>query len=189
MLEDTMRDLSKPELIEMFRRMLRIRRFEEAVILLGARGEVMGGIHTYIGQEATAVGACLGVGEPSTMTGHHRSHGHPIAKGAALGPLMAELMGRTTGVCGGRGGSLHLADFSVGSLGESGIVGSSIPIGAGAGLSAKLLGEKRVNLCFFGDAASNTGAFHEAGRGNCPSFFCVRTINTASRSLRRRYSR
>jgi pyruvate dehydrogenase E1 component alpha subunit len=96
------------------------------------------------------------------MTGNHRSHGHPIGKGARLAPLMAELFGKATGVCKGKGGSMHLADFSVGSLGESGIVGGMLPIAVGAGLSSTMLGTGRVCLCFFGDGAANEGAFHEA---------------------------
>ena len=94
-------------------------------------------MHTSIGQEAQVVGACMALGDHDYMTGNHRSHGHPIGKGAPLGPLMAELVGKSGGVCGGKGGSLHLADFAVGSLGESGIVGVSIPIAVGAGLSSQ----------------------------------------------------
>jgi pyruvate dehydrogenase E1 component alpha subunit len=104
----------------------------------------------------------MALAEGDYMTGNHRSHGHPIGKGAALGPLMAELVGKATGVCGGKGGSMHLADFKVGSLGESGIVGSSIPIATGAALSSKVLGTGRVSLAFFGDGASNQGCLYEA---------------------------
>jgi 2-oxoisovalerate dehydrogenase E1 component len=153
---------SPERLVEMYRRMLRIRRFEEAVVEAKGKGEIPGGVHLCIGHEATLVGACLAAGERSFMTGSHRSHGHPIAKGARIGPLMAELFGRASGVCKGKGGSMHLADFSVGSLGESGIVGSSLPVAAGAGLSSRLRGGDEVTLAFFGDATSNTGAFHEA---------------------------
>jgi pyruvate dehydrogenase E1 component alpha subunit len=95
------------------------------------------------------------------MIGNHRSHGHPIGKGASINPLMAELFGRKTGVCSGKGGSMHLSDFSVGSLGETSIVGSGVPVAAGAALGAKLMGSDRVSLCFFGDGATNEGAFHE----------------------------
>jgi pyruvate/2-oxoglutarate/acetoin dehydrogenase E1 component/TPP-dependent pyruvate/acetoin dehydrogenase alpha subunit len=149
-------------LIEMYRRILRIRSFEETVLDLKREAEIPGAAHICIGHEATMVGACMAAGENSFMTGSHRSHGHPIAKGADLRPLMAELLARTTGVCRGKGGSLHLADFAVGSLGESGIVGSSIPVAAGAGLSTRLRGADEVTLSFFGDATSNTGAFHES---------------------------
>jgi len=108
------------------------------------------------------VGACMALRPDDYEIGTHRSHGHPIAKGANLNPLMAELLGRATGVNHGKGGSMHLADFSVGSLGESSIVGSGLPVAAGAALGAKMLGNKRVCICFFGDGASNQGTFHEA---------------------------
>ena len=149
-------------LLEMQKRMLRIRRFDERASKMVKRGEIPGTVHTSIGQEAQVVGACMALGEGDYMTGNHRSHGHPIGKGAALGPLMAELVGKATGVCGGKGGSMHLADFKVGSLGESGIVGSSIPIATGAALSSKVLGTGRVSLAFFGDGAANQGCLYEA---------------------------
>lgn len=147
--------------VEMLRRMLAIRFFEEKAEELLMRGEIVGSMHSSIGQEATCVGGCMAVRPDDYMTGHHRSHGHPIAKGADLKRLMAELLGRATGVCRGKGGSMHLADFSVGSLGEAAIVGSSLPIAAGAGLAIKLSGSDKVCLTFFGDGASNTGIFHE----------------------------
>ncbi len=149
-------------LIEMQRRMLRIRRFDERASKMVKRGEIPGTVHTSIGQEAQVVGACMALAEGDYMTGNHRSHGHPIGKGAALGPLMAELVGKATGVCGGKGGSMHLADFKVGSLGESGIVGSSIPIATGAALSSKVLKNGKVSLAFFGDGAANQGCLYEA---------------------------
>ncbi len=126
------------------------------------RGQIPGTVHTSIGQEAQVVGSCMALGEQDYMSGNHRSHGHPIGKGAPLGPLMAELVGKATGVCKGKGGSLHLADFAVGSLGESGIVGSSIPIATGAALSAEVLGNGRVSLAFFGDGAANQGSLYES---------------------------
>ncbi|MBI4505608.1 MAG: thiamine pyrophosphate-dependent dehydrogenase E1 component subunit alpha [Chloroflexi bacterium] len=142
--------------------MLAIRTFEQKAEELLNRGEILGSMHSSIGQEAVCVGGCMAVRPDDYMTGHHRSHGHPIAKGADLKRLMAELLGRVTGVCHGKGGSMHLADFSVGSLGEAAIVGSSLPIAAGAGLAIKLSGSGKVCLAFFGDGASNTGIFHEA---------------------------
>jgi TPP-dependent pyruvate/acetoin dehydrogenase alpha subunit len=148
--------------LEMMRRMLRVRLFEEATMALFHAGELPAMVHLSTGQEAAVVGACLATRTSDYMTGNHRSHGHPIAKGAALGPLMAELLGKATGVCGGKGGSMHLADFSVGSLGESGIVGSAIPVATGAGLSAQVRGTDQVALCFFGDGAANEGVFHES---------------------------
>lgn len=149
-------------LVEMQRRMLRIRRFDERASKMVKRGAIPGTVHTSIGQEAQVVGATMALGEHDYMTGNHRSHGHPIGKGSPLGPLMAELVGKSGGVCGGKGGSLHLADFNVGSLGESGIVGSSIPIATGAALSSKVLGNGKVALAFFGDGAANQGCLYES---------------------------
>lgn len=154
--------LSKAHLLEMLRRMLRIRLFEERASLLNKAGRLPGFLHNSIGQEAEIVGSCMSLRDDDYMTGNHRSHGHPIGKGVALGPLMAELYGKKTGVCRGKGGSMHLADFSAGSLGESGIVGSLMPIAVGAGLSARLRGTDQVCLCFFGDGAANCGPFHES---------------------------
>jgi len=156
-----MKELTDAIYIEMFRRMLRIRRFEEAGEKLLSSGDIPGGLHTSIGQEGEIVGACLALRADDYMVGNHRSHGHPIGKGAKLGPLMAELFGKKTGVCQGKGGSMHLADFSVGSLGETSIVGSGLPTAAGAAFGAKMQGLDRVSLCFFGDGASNEGTFHE----------------------------
>jgi len=154
--------LSKETMLEMQRRMLRIRLFDERASKMVKRGQIPGTVHTSIGQEAQVVGACMALGRRDHMTGNHRSHGHPIGKGSPLGPLMAELVGKATGVCKGKGGSLHLADYAVGSLGESGITGSSIPIAVGAGLSAQVLKEDRIALSFFGDGAANQGVFYEA---------------------------
>jgi acetoin:2,6-dichlorophenolindophenol oxidoreductase subunit alpha len=148
--------------IELLRRMLLIRRFEEATIELHAAGELPGAVHLSIGQEAAIVGACMATNRSDYMTGTHRSHGHPIAKGAHVDALMAELLGKATGVCGGKGGSMHLADFSVGSLGESGIVGSALPVATGAAFASSVIGDGRVVLCFFGDGAANEGVFHES---------------------------
>ena len=148
--------------LDMYRRMLRIRRFDETVKTLFDRGRIPGSVHLSIGQEAEVVGACMALRADDAMVGNHRSHGHPIGKGAALGPLLAEILGKATGVNGGKGGSMHLADFSVGSLGESSIVGSGLPVAVGAALGLKMQGSDRVCLCFFGDGASNEGYFHEA---------------------------
>ncbi|TVT08627.1 thiamine pyrophosphate-dependent dehydrogenase E1 component subunit alpha [Amycolatopsis bartoniae] len=142
--------------------MQRVRLFEEATIALFHAGELPAMVHLSIGQEAAVVGACLATETSDYMTGNHRSHGHPIAKGARLDALMAELLGKATGVCGGKGGSMHLADFSVGSLGESGIVGSAIPVATGAGLAAQVRGSGQVALCFFGDGAASEGVLHES---------------------------
>jgi TPP-dependent pyruvate/acetoin dehydrogenase alpha subunit len=157
-----MEELSKEFKLEMQRRMLRIRAFDERASKMVKRGHIPGTVHTSIGQEAQVVGATMALGDADYMTGNHRSHGHPIGKGSPLGPLMAELVGKATGVCKGKGGSLHLADFSVGSLGESGIVGSSIPIAMGAALSSKVLGRDSVAITFFGDGAANQGVLYES---------------------------
>jgi pyruvate dehydrogenase E1 component alpha subunit len=156
------RNLPKETLLEMQRRMLRIRVFDERASKMVKRGYIPGTVHTSIGQEAQVVGACMALRRGDHITGNHRSHGHPIGMGSPLGPLMAELVGKATGVCGGKGGSLHLADYSVGSLGESGITGSAIPIAVGAALSAQVLGEDRVAMTFFGDGTANQGVLYEA---------------------------
>jgi len=155
-------NLPRETLIEMYRRMMRIRLFEDCAEEVHRNGEVRGSLHTSHGQEAEIVGACMALRIDDYMVGNHRSHGHPIGKGARLDALMAELLARETGVCRGKGGSMHLADFSVGSLGETSIVGSGLPVAAGAALGAKMQGSDRVSLCFFGDGASNEGTFHEA---------------------------
>ena len=167
--------IDKNQMLEMQRRMLRIRYFDERASKMVKRGHIPGTVHTSIGQEAQVVGATMALGDSDYMSGNHRSHGHPIGKGSPLGPLMAELVGKATGVCKGKGGSLHLADFNVGSLGESGIVGSSIPIAAGAALAAKVLKNGSVSLAFFGDGAANQGVLYEsmnmAGVWNLPVIF------------------
>ena len=145
----------------MYRRILLIRYFDEAAVELVARGDIVGAVHTYIGEEAVAVGACAALRDDDYITGNHRSHGHPIAKGGDVNRAMAELFGKRTGYCKGKGGSMHLADFSIGILGESGILGSALPVAAGAALASKLRGEEKVVIPFFGDGASNEGACHE----------------------------
>jgi pyruvate dehydrogenase E1 component alpha subunit len=154
--------VGRDQLLEMYRRMSRIRQFEETTKELLLKGELYGAFHTSSGQEASIVGSCMALRNDDYMVGTHRSHGHPIGKGATLDRLLAELMGRETGVNQGKGGSMHLSDFSVGSLGETSIVGSGLPVAAGAALGSKLQGRDRVTLCFFGDGASNQGTFHES---------------------------
>lgn len=167
--------MDEETLLEMQRRMLRIRAFDERASKMVKRGHIPGTVHTSIGQEAQVVGATMALRDGDFMTGNHRSHGHPIGKGSPLGPLMAELQGKADGVCKGKGGSLHLADFAVGSLGESGIVGSSIPIAMGAALSSQVLGRDSVALAFFGDGAANQGVLYESmnmsGVWNLPVIF------------------
>jgi len=146
---------------EAYFRMLKIRGFEQAVTQLVTEGEVPGAVHTSIGQEAAIVGACMALNRDDYISGTHRSHGHPIGKGADLAPLMAEILGKVTGVCKGRGGSMHFTDTSVGSIGESAIVGGGIPIATGAALTAQVKGTGQVALTFFGDGASNEGVLAE----------------------------
>jgi TPP-dependent pyruvate/acetoin dehydrogenase alpha subunit len=148
--------------LEGYRRMVRVRRFEETVVKLLGSAEILGAVHLSIGQEAAIVGACLALRPDDYMIGTHRSHGHLLGKGADPKSLMAELFGRRTGVNKGKGGSMHLADFSVGSLGETGIVGSGLPIATGSALSAKLRGTDQVALAFLGDRATGEGTFHES---------------------------
>jgi pyruvate dehydrogenase E1 component alpha subunit len=148
--------------MEMLEKMLKIRFFEEKIVDQYARGNVPGLAHLYIGEEAVAVGACSCLKKIDLITSTHRGHGHCIAKGADLKPMMAELFGKRTGYCKGKGGSMHIASLSLGMLGAMGIVGSGGPIANGAALAAKMRNSGQVVLCFFGDGASNTGAFHES---------------------------
>lgn len=154
--------LSQKQQREIYVRMLRIRLFEERGAELFKAGKIPGAYHSSVGHEATIVGACSALSDNDLMTGTHRSHGHPIGKGADLKALMAELMGRETGICRGLGGSMHLADRRVGVVSESAIVGGGIPIATGCGLSAKVRKTGQVALCFFGDGAVNQGTFHES---------------------------
>jgi acetoin:2,6-dichlorophenolindophenol oxidoreductase subunit alpha len=153
--------LTEAQQLEGYRRMWRIRKFDEEGTRLYKAGKIPGAFHASIGQEAAIVGACMALRDDDYIVGTHRSHGHPIGKGAKLDALMAELMGKVTGICKGRGGSMHLADSSVGILGESAIVGGGIPLAAGAAMSAQVRGTSQVSLSFFGDGASNQGTFHE----------------------------
>jgi len=149
------------KLLEMYRQMLTIRFFEEKVFELYGQNLVPGTIHLYAGEEAVAVGVCANLRRNDYITSTHRGHGHCIAKGARLDKTMAEILGRKTGYCKGKGGSMHIADFSIGMLGSTAVVGAGIPIAAGAGLSIILRGTDQVVACFFGEGASNQGTFHE----------------------------
>lgn len=154
--------LERIKLIDMYRKMLEIRSFEEKVFELFGQNLIPGTIHLYTGEEAVAVGVCANLRRDDYITSTHRGHGHCIAKGAQLEKIMAEILGKKTGYCKGKGGSMHIADFSVGMLGATAVVGAGIPIATGAGLSIKLRGTDQVVVCFFGDGASNQGTFHEA---------------------------
>ena len=153
--------IAKEKLIDMYRTMVRIRRFEERVSREFADGNIPGSVHVYIGEEAVATGAIAHLRKDDYIMSTHRGHGHMIAKGGQTDRMMAELFAKKTGYCLGKGGSMHIADLEIGILGAAGIVGSGIPIATGAGLSAKMRGTDQVTLCFFGDGASNLGRFHE----------------------------
>jgi pyruvate dehydrogenase E1 component alpha subunit len=142
--------------------MVTIRKFETLTGEMFAAGKIPGFIHLSIGQEASSVGVCSVLRSDDYITTTHRGHGHVIAKGADLKKMFAELMGRKTGYCKGKGGSMHIADFSIGILGANGVVAGGFPIAVGAGLSIKLRKTDQVAVCFFGDGASNRGTFHEA---------------------------
>jgi acetoin:2,6-dichlorophenolindophenol oxidoreductase subunit alpha len=146
---------------EMLRQMLTIRRFEERASADYLSGKIYGVVHCYIGEEAVAVGVCSALGRGDRIISTHRGHGHCIAKGADLNRMMAELYGRQTGYCKGKGGSMHIADFDIGMLGANGIVAGGIAIVTGAGLAAQMEGKGGVAVAFFGDGASNAGPFHE----------------------------
>jgi TPP-dependent pyruvate/acetoin dehydrogenase alpha subunit len=147
--------------IEMYRRMVLIREFDTLVPRLVQMGRIKGTAHSAVGQEAVAVGGCLALRPTDHITSTHRGHGHAIAKGVDVGAMMAELFGRPSGVSGGKGGSMHIADFSVGMLGANGIVGGGFGIATGAALALRLQGSDLVVVCFFGDSALNQGAFLE----------------------------
>jgi pyruvate dehydrogenase E1 component alpha subunit len=166
-------DLDKENALELLRQMWEIRMFEDKVYELLGRNLIKGASHLYAGEEAVAVGAISALGEDDLVTSTHRGHGHCHARGASLtktkearqehyNKMMAELCGRATGYCLGRGGSMHIADVQKGNLGATGIVGGNIPVATGAGLAQQMSGTGRVVLCFFGDGASNTGNFHES---------------------------
>jgi acetoin:2,6-dichlorophenolindophenol oxidoreductase subunit alpha len=153
---------SKELALSLCERMIRIRAFEEKVQALFKLGKLPGFVHLYIGQEAVAVGACSVLRDGDRITSTHRGHGHLIAKGADVGRMMAELFGRRTGYCKGKGGSMHIFDFRLGILGANGIVGGGIPIATGAALADSVLSRDNVTVAFFGDGAANQGVLHEA---------------------------
>ena len=148
--------------LKMYEQMLTIRRFEEKAIELFEHNVLRGNIHPCIGQEAVSVGICSNLRRDDYMVNTHRGHGNCIAKGGNLKLMMAELLGKSTGYCKGKGGSMHIADFEGGNLGANGIVGGGIPIAVGAGISIQNRGTDQVVACFFGDGASNQGTFHES---------------------------
>lgn len=155
-------DLDKSMLKEMYLKMLHARRFEEKVAYLFTLGKVHGTTHLYVGEEASAIGACAALEEKDYITSTHRGHGHCIGKGIDLNRMMAELLGKETGYCKGKGGSMHIADLTRGNLGANGVVGGGHSIAVGAALTLRMKKLDQVVVCFFGDGASNEGSFHEA---------------------------
>ena len=155
-------ELPREQLLETYRRMRRIRVFEEKLAELVAAGKRAGFLHLYAGEEAVAVGVAAHLSPHDILASTHRGHGHCLAKGVDVKAMMAELFGRATGICKGKGGSMHIADLDRGMLGANGIVGAGIPLATGAALTAKLKRTGGVSVAFFGDGASNQGQFHEA---------------------------
>jgi len=154
--------LGKDRLLDMYRTMQTIRQFESRVKEIFQEGKIPGFVHVSIGEEASATGVAAALTDTDYITSTHRGHGHLIAKGGDVKPMMAELFGKKTGYCKGKGGSMHIANFELGILGANGIVGAGLPIATGAGLAAKVRGSGEVAACFFGDGASNEGTFHES---------------------------
>jgi len=154
--------LSNSKIIDMYKTMIRIRKFETKAMNLFAEGIIPGFVHLYLGEEAVATGVCANLTDSDYITSTHRGHGHIVAKGGDLKYMMAELYGKETGYCKGKGGSMHIADATKGILGANGIVGAGHNIAVGAGLSAKYRGTDQVCVCFFGDGSTNQGTFHEA---------------------------
>ncbi len=153
--------LPRDTLLAMYRSMVTIRRFEETVYDVYSRGIMPGLAHLYTGMEAVAVGVCANLGPADNVTSTHRGHGHLLAKGGNPQRMFAELLGKASGYNGGKGGSMHIADFSLGILGANGIVGGGMGIATGAALSAKIQGQDRISVVFFGDGALNEGVFYE----------------------------
>ncbi|MBU0703676.1 MAG: thiamine pyrophosphate-dependent dehydrogenase E1 component subunit alpha [Chloroflexi bacterium] len=157
-----MAEISKEKLLWAYERMKLIRAFEDRTAEIFAEGKMPGFVHLYAGEEAIGVGVCAHLTDEDYITSTHRGHGHCIAKGVEVKPMMAELYGKATGSCKGKGGSMHIADVDKGMLGANGIVGAGGPLACGSGLMAKTLGTDQVTVCFFGDGAAEQGTMHEA---------------------------
>jgi len=155
-------ELTQDTLLDMYKRMLLIREFEERAGTLMEQNRIPGAVHLYVGEEAVAVGVCTNLTDNDYITSTHRGHGHLIAKGGDIALMYAELLGKVTGYCKGKGGSMHIADLDIGMLGANGIVGGGAPIAMGAAFAAQYRNDGNVAVCFFGDGASNEGSFHEA---------------------------
>ena len=180
--------LDKPRLVQMLRRMILIREFDERAIQLRVDGKIYGAVHPYVGQEAVAVGVCEPLAVTDRVTSTHRGHGHCIAKGADIRRMMAELFGRVDGYCKGKGGSMHIADLSKGMMGANGILGAGAPLVCGAALAAKYRKKGEVAISFVGDGASNQGTFLEslnlAAVWNLPAIFVVENNGYAESTSR-----
>ncbi len=155
-------DIPKDKLLWIYERMQLIRVFETRVSTEFGKGKIPGFVHLYAGEEAVAVGICAHLTDADYMTSTHRGHGHCVAKGVDVRGMMAELFGKATGICKGKGGSMHIADMDKGMLGANGIVGGGPPLACGSGLTAKTNGTDQVTICFFGDGASEQGTLHES---------------------------
>src|SRR5580692_6307456 len=170
-------EINKELLLRAYRMMRRIREFEERVHVEFSRGDIPGFVHLYAGEEAAATGIMMHLNERDRIASTHRGHGHCIAKGVDIGEMMAEIYGRATGACRGKGGSMHIADLSKGMMGANGILGAGAPLACGAALAAKFRGDKGVGISFVGDGASNQGMFLEslnlAAVWNLPVVFVV----------------
>ena len=160
-------DFSSAKQFDLHRRMVRIRLFEEAAGRLAEANKLPGFLHLYVGEEAVASGVCGALNDDDHITSTHRGHGHLVAKGGDFNRMMAELMGKSTGYCKGKGGSMHISDTSLGMLGANGIVGAGSPIAVGAAFANKYRGNGQVAVAFFGDGSTNIGAFHEAANMAC----------------------
>ena len=160
-------DFSSAKQFDIHRRMVRIRLFEEAAGRLAEANKLPGFLHLYVGEEAVASCVCGALNDDDHITSTHRGHGHLVAKGGDFNRMMAELMGKSTGYCKGKGGSMHISDTSLGMLGANGIVGAGSPIAVGAAFANKYRGKGQVAVAFFGDGSTNIGAFHEAANMAC----------------------
>ena len=169
--------LPKERLLDAYRKMKTIRDFEERLHVDFARGEIPGFVHLYAGEEATAVGIMMHLHDRDRIASTHRGHGHCIAKGVDVKAMMAEIYGKATGCCGGKGGSMHIADLSLGMMGANGILGAGAPLACGAALAAQKLGHDGIGITFFGDGAANQGTVLEsmnlAAIWNLPAIFVV----------------
>lgn len=157
-----MSKMTKQEMLELYKTMLRMRRFDEEVMRRFTKGEIVGSVHPCVGEEAVGAGIGKYVRQDDYFVSNHRGHGHAIAKGCEMAKMMAELYGKVDGYCRGKGGSMHIADMEHGLAGSNGIVGAGIPIATGLGLAAQVKKTDQVSVCFFGDGGSNEGTFHES---------------------------